>query len=56
MPISLTMGFPIHFVNCTRSIPPHGIDHKMFTVWNREVIESILETRKIGLEHTYDEM
>ena len=50
MPIFLTIGFPIHFANRARSTP-HGIDHKMSTVLSREVIEPILETRKVGLQH-----
>ena len=50
MPIFLTIGFPIHFANRARSTP-HGIGHKMSTVLSREVIEPILETRKVGLQH-----
>ena len=50
MPIFLTIGFPIHFANRARSTP-HGIGHKMSTVLSRELIEPILETRKVGLQH-----
>ena len=46
----LNMGFPIHFATCVRSTP-HGIVHKTSTVMSREVVEPILETRKIGLQH-----
>ena len=50
VPIFLTIGFSIHFTNRARSTP-HRIGHKMSTVLSREVIEPILETRKVGLKH-----
>ena len=46
----LTIGFPIHLANRARSTP-HGNAHRISTVSSREVIEPILKTRKIGLQH-----
>ena len=48
--IFLTMGFPIHFANFGDSTP-HVIGHKSSTVESWEVIEPILKTRDIGLQH-----
>ena len=48
--IFLTIGFPIHLANRARSTP-HGNAHRFSTVSSREVIEPILKSRKIGLQH-----
>ena len=46
----LTIGFPIHLANRARSTP-HVNAHRISIVSSREVIEPILKTRKIGLQH-----